>query len=400
MLLALPSFRHNAIVASVPRAAGVAVHDLTIDANRIGGGGPAGARVNGLQMSYARRFTVRRVDVRNCTGYAHIAVGNTRDFSEMAGDGTWEDCRAANCQVHFAQVYSENISLISCHSRDGEGDIACLAWFHPAIGARDILYLGGSARGLTSAGIEATASARDLERIRFIGCDVHVRGPGAALSTTAGMGKVSRLELIGTRLVSDGGTGARLYRTEAFATQSWISGAGAGLQLRDSSKAVAVGVEALGITDPVDGATAIGIDIDATSRASWTGGRIEGRGPAGKRVPLAGYVANVTLSGTTEVAGRARYFPVMESYGVRPIVHQGASTSSVTVALPNPVTDRERTHLSFTIRRNSDGYLADRVTGSWAFVDDRNVRVWLIGDATLATRAKLCVHFVEWGERS
>ena len=283
--------------------------------------------------------------------------------------------------------------------RDGEGDIGCLAWFHPATGSRDILYLGASARGLARRHRGDGERRETFERIRFIGCDVHVRGPGNGAFDNRRHGQGSRLELIGTRLVSDGGGGARFYQTRPSPPRPDHR------RRRGSCSATTAApsrsaLEALGITDPNRRSDGDRNHIDASSRASWTGGRIEGRGPVGKRVPLYGSVANVTLSETTEVAGRTRYFKVMETYGVRPITHQGAGTSSVTVELPNAVADRDRTHLAFTIRRETDGYLADRVTGSWAFIDDRNVRVWLIGDATLATKAKLCVHFVEWGERS
>jgi hypothetical protein len=399
-LLALPSFSQNVVVTSALRAVGVYVHDLTIDADRRGSGGGLGRRVNGLQMPYARRFTVRRVDVRNCTGYGHYVVGDTDNLQEMAGDGTWEDCRAANCEVHFEQMFAENITLINCHSRDGEGDVSCQSWFHPLTGSRDITYIGCTARGIAGAGIEATANVRDLERIRFIGCDVHVRGTTTALITSAGVGRTSRLELIGTRIHSDGGVGAQLHDTEAFATQSWISGAVEGLQLSNNSSLVANGLELLGVTDPASGGSAIGINVDASSRARFTGGRIEARGPVGRRLPLYGATANVETSESTEIAGQTRYFKLMESYGMRPIAKDGSNTAYVTIQLPNPVTNRDRAHLDFTIRRNGDGYLADRVTASWAFLDSRNVRVRLIGDATLPTTAMLSFHFVEWGERS
>jgi hypothetical protein len=399
-LLALPTFSQNVVVASAIRAAGVNVHDLTIDGDRRGTGAGLARRVNGLQMSYARRFTVRRVDVRNCTGYGHYVVGDTDGFRTMAGDGTWEDCRAANCEIHFEQMFAENITLINCHSRDGEGDVNCLSWFHPLTGSRDITYIGCTARGIAGAGIEATANVRDLERIRFIGCDVHIRGTTTALVTSAGVGRTGRLELIGTRIQSDGGLGAQLHDTEAFATQSWISGAVEGVQLRNGSSLVAMGLETVGATDPASTSTAIGINLDGSSRARFTGGRIEARGPLGRRYPLYGATANAEISESTEVVGQTRYFKLIELYGVRPIVKDGSNTAYVTIQLPNAVTNRDRTHLDFTVRRNGDGYLADRVTASWAFLDSRNVRVRLIGDSTLPTTAMLAFHFVEWGERS
>lgn len=399
ILLALPSFAQNVVVASTIGATGIAVQDLTIDGNRVGLGGGLQRRVNALQFSQCRRFSVRRVDVRNCTGYGHFVVGDPEFSVEpKAGDGTWEDCRAANCEVHFEQMHAENITLINCHSRDGEGDLNCLSWFHPLLGSRDILHIGCTARGIAGAGIEATAVQRDLHRIRFIGCDVHIRGTTTGLVTTAGVGRTHGLELIGTRIHSDGGLGAQLHNTEAFATQSSLTGAGEGLQLRNESSLVAVGTEILGITDAARTGTAVGVNIDGSSRMRFTGGRIEARGPAGNSVPVYGSAANAEVSETTELVGQTRVVKVMEARGVASIQQDGPNAYA-NILLPRAVTDRDRGHLDFTIKTGSDGYLANRVAASWSYLDNRNIRVRLGGDSTLPARAKLSYEFIEWAER-
>lgn len=398
-LQALPTFAHNIVVASAIGARGVAVRDMVIDGNRVGLGGGSSARLNGLQMTHARRFTINRVDVRNCTGYGHYVVGDTNDFETMAGDGTWEDCRAANCQIHFEQMYSENITLINCHSRNGDGDLDCHSWFHPMTGSRDIVYIGCSARGLAGAGVEVTANVRDIHRVKFVACDIHVTGTTAAFVTSAGVGRTYGLELIGTRILSDEGIGAQLHNTQAFATQSFITGAGEGLQVSNGTTMIAVGTEVLGATDPSGTSIAIGIKIDGTSLIRWTGGRIEGRGPPRLRKALFGATTRAEISDTTQLIGAPRIFKVQEMYGDAAFTRDGPVGAYVNILLPAAVLDRSKGHLDFTIRKNTDTYLADRIAASWSYLDNRNIRVRIAGDGTLDTTASLSFHFVEWGER-
>jgi len=351
-------------------------------------------------MTLARRFLVRRVDVRNCTGYGHYVTGDANDFSEMASDGAWEDCRAANCEIHFEQMFSEHITLINCHSRDGEGDLNCHSWFHPVVGSRNILYLGCSGRGRAGAGIEATANVRDLERIRFVACDIHVTTGTTALVTSAGVGRTDGLELIATRIRSELGIGAQLHNTEASAVQCSISGHGEALQVRNGSLLTATSTDVLGVADADAGNTAIGVNLDATSHVRWIGGSIEALGQARQRVPIYGAVANAEISDSTRIVpGRLRVYKVQEIYGLASIQQDGATTAFANIVVPAPVSNVDRAHLDFSIRKSADRYTADKIGASWSWMNNQTIRVRLAGDGTLPATAKLAYHFVEWGER-
>ena len=198
----------NALVTTDQGAVGIGVFDLLIDAQKIK---PVvediAIRVSALQLRQTRRFTVARVDVRNCSGYGHHAAGLPGETPVFCGDGIWEDCRSWNCNVHFEQQVGEDIVVRDCASYDGDGDVPCENYFHPLDRSRRILYDRCRVRGVSYGSILYPTDNIPLEDISFHQCDFETSQMAIAAAPD-GIG-VNRLGLYGCRFVSTGTFGGQ-----------------------------------------------------------------------------------------------------------------------------------------------------------------------------------------------
>ena len=291
----------DGLVNSVRGSENIAVHNLTIDANKLM---PDGFRLHGLFMREAVGFEISGVDVHNATGYANIAMG-VIGSPDVTSSGTYENCFAYNSNVSFEQMASNGVTLTDCHARDGDGDIGTEAYFHPLVGSKNITYIDCTGYGEAYGGFSLLSISHNgtpLENIRIINCDIEVfrRDAGSAL-TASGALPILNLEIIDSSFVSHSRIGARLAGVEGTATNSYFQGATMAISLGASGNGTPphftfVESHALGLQDPAGKAAAFGV-TSAAGTVIWEGGTIEARGP----VAYALGSSNISVSATTEL---------------------------------------------------------------------------------------------------
>jgi len=282
------------IVESEPRATDITLSDFLIDANKIL---PAGIRSHGLFLNMVEGFEVTRVDVANVTGYAHFAAGdvsalNAGNPAAKGTSGSYADIRTYNSQVHFEVMFGDGVTYTNVHARDGDGDIATEAYFHPLLGSRNITYEGVSGFGNALLGFSLISSVRALENISILNSHVEVTLPnsGYGLIDHSAL-PTFNLRIENSTFISHDYIGFSAFRVEGSAVNSTFQGGVFGIAVDNDDDAVphiftVTDSHAIAVVDPNKKFGIAG--LDGTEGLVWIGGTIEARGTGGLMFPATG----------------------------------------------------------------------------------------------------------------
>ena len=292
-----PDGEEDGLVNSVRGSENVAIHNLTIDANKLS---PDGFRLHGCFMREVVGFEISGVDVHNATGYAHIAQGVLGSVDPPTSSGTYTDCYAYNSQVYFEQMACNGVTLTDCHARDGDGDIGGEGYFHPLAGSKNITYIDCTGYGYAYSGFNLLSISHlgeSIENIRIENCEIEIfRDDAGSAIVALGTLAVLNLEIVDSSFISHGRIGARLGGVQGgFAQNSYFQGETMAVQMLYSSNGSEpifdfVNSVALGLRDVTGSGTAFGlavvegqIDPDTGEYilkpgvVSWSDGSIEAR---------------------------------------------------------------------------------------------------------------------------
>lgn len=276
---------------------GPSIMRMTIDANKRGLGEAGTKRCNGVVAANGcTNYLRENLIVKNCTGYAVYDAGAEARTTPPSGRNV--NIHTFNSQVHFEPQGANGVTYEDCHARDGDGDIPCLQWFHPLVGARNIRHYACTGYGAAGAGVDIAANIADCDSIYFDGCDFEVTGATVAFAVEAGYNNTTNLHLTNTRTVSQAGVGMVLYKAFGSMTQTRISGIGVGLESNDSAM-ICTGCEAYSYSNPAGSSASKAVYAPGTSKIRWNGGKLEAVGPVGLMIPYEGGV--VVDSGTLTI---------------------------------------------------------------------------------------------------
>lgn len=320
---ALPEFdRHvglNGLVATVepPEGGrGTSLHDFAIDVNKVGLDLGLDERILGLMMLRAIAFSVRRVDVYNCTGYAHFARGDPEPTGTVPSSGVYSDCQVFNAHIHFEQMACKDILLDNILAEPGDGDIPNASFFHPVTGCSNITYRHAIGRGSAGAAVELTANVRAMDNIRFE--DTHVvTEVGSAFVVTPNHLFTSRLHIINSSFVSKTGLGGHLKNCDAFIHNSYFEGKAQGLALANSTSRI-YDSTAYGWND--GNSSAFG--VTGGTECFWTGGVIT--------ADALGTGGEIPISGATFISPATQVNPVGGGLYCSKTLPNGNGTTSAT----------------------------------------------------------------------
>jgi hypothetical protein len=304
----------NGVVASATNAKDVVLADFQVNVNKVGLGGGEAARIQGTMMNGTTDFTVRRVRVRNATGYAFFAIDALR--------GEYKRCQSENAQIHFECMKSQQFLYDGCTAAAGDGDIACQAFFHPLTRCQKIIYRDCRGSGPAGAGIEISANevTGGQDDIRLIGCD---------LTSTTGIAIVSNGNQGNTNILLENSRFTSLTLADSLAANlEYASGVIRNSKFRGANVSVRLnggewtldGVDTAAA--PFVGATGFGLLVEgATGIARVTGGHLSGGNAAGRGYSV-GVGALITIGPTTRIS------PFGSGFYARKFLNAGDSTTA------------------------------------------------------------------------
>lgn len=330
------------------------LRNLTVDVAKIGIGGTSSERCNGsVAEPGCRNYLRENLVVRNFTGYGVYDAG-PEDLSAPPG-GRNVNIWTFNGQVHYEPQAVNGVYYQNCHARDGDGDIICLQWFHPLVGAQNVHHINCDGFGQTGAAINPTANLADLNNITFVDCWFHVTGNGIGLALTAGELDTRNLHLTNVSLYSESGFGALLHRGSGTFSQVRIRGWGVGIESYNSdfefTSCDVTAAYPADATATVTGIIGYGNAPDGGYQIRMNGGALNASGPANAtlRRPLAG---SVQVSAFTMITPPPPGRAIANQYLGQSSAIQGAAPNSYAVVnLPFSISDWSKVHVTPSIKR-------------------------------------------------
>jgi Ca2+-binding RTX toxin-like protein len=253
---------------------GAGLADLTLDGEKAGLGGGAGARIHGV-VGMGVDFLVERVSVVNATGYAFWAFGNNDPLNPPAS-GVFRDCYAENANILFETSDADGVRFERCVGADGDGDLFLASAFHPAAASRNITFVDCEYYG-AAAVIDVLANVGDQEGIVF----ERVHG-----TTTSSVNAIyivgtarNQVMIVDSSFVALGGYALSLYNSDLLAVRTTFESATIAVAIDVASTARFAGSRAIASGDPASVPLAFGIYADGS--VMWEGGAITVSGPLG-----------------------------------------------------------------------------------------------------------------------
>ncbi len=211
ILMVAPFTDASGINAVIGSNGGVNLHIVgpgTIDANKIGS---PPLKKNGVMFLNVNGALVDgNITIRNCSGYGAFTQGSG---SSRSRNITWRKVHTFNCEVHFEQMQSEDITHTDCSSGTGDGDISCASFLHPvfnSLNTRRIRFINHTAVGLASAGVEITGNSLvSNEDIYLENCHIEVTA-GIAIVVNGALG-TKRVKASRSKFISGGGEATYLF---------------------------------------------------------------------------------------------------------------------------------------------------------------------------------------------
>lgn len=162
VLLALSG--HTPGVQFMGVGSGCTLENFTLDGAKRGAVAPPSSRCHGIILG-GKGWLVWHVRVKNITGYGFWANGT----SSATSSGSFYDCTATNCNVHFETNHARDVLFKRCEAFDGDNDITCAEAFHPLNNSSNITFENCSYTG-DAAPVSVIANTADQTGIRFVGC--------------------------------------------------------------------------------------------------------------------------------------------------------------------------------------------------------------------------------------
>lgn len=332
---ALPTFDRlvsiNGVVATEEQAHAISVADLLIDGSKVGNTGFDADRIQGLMVLQSQRFSVRRVDILDVSGYGHFCRGIPGDPNAIPASGVYDDCVVAGAQICYEQMACDGVVINNCRALPGDGDISRTNHAHCVAGSRNITYRDFIGRGPASAGVELTADVGPaLDRISFFNSIIEVLeesspgqiGQGFVSDGTLGL---TNLLISNSRIVAIGAAGLNLINTTGKIDGSYIEGHNIGMILHNSTlHGSDSDVFGIGLASNPHA-----YGISGGAELNWNGGLIAAvPGVGGNANP---YTSNVIVTPTTRVnpKGGGYYLP-----RILPGNHGNGDTPPITIGTP------------------------------------------------------------------
>lgn len=275
---------NNAVITTQPNSVNVIIEDLMMEGLGIYAGTPGPTtRICAIVMRRTTGFRVRRVVVRDWTGYAFWASGDDPVDDDRVCSGAFEDCFAENCNILYEQNLCRGINLRRCHGSDGKRTIAMDAAFHPWFGAEKVTYEDCTYIGAAGGGISiVTVGQKPIKEIVFRRCRISMEAATTAIVAgwQTAADKPYRIELtvedcdISSPLYNC----ASLYNVDAIFRQCNMSGFSISAVLNDTSVVLFEDTELLASNDPNGGATAHALRLEAGSNGTTKRGALRARG--------------------------------------------------------------------------------------------------------------------------